>query len=70
MSSCVRRVCRHAMRRYENKAGKHLGGETEFVVIDESNFRHKRKDKQLMLCCSQQLPEHFSCYQGDDQTML
>ncbi|KAF5904239.1 uncharacterized protein DAT39_006048, partial [Clarias magur] len=43
MSSCVRRVCRHALRRYENKAGKHIGSETEFVVIDESNFRHKRK---------------------------
>lgn len=43
MSSRVRRVCRHAMRRYENKTGQRLGDEMESVVIDESNFSHKRK---------------------------
>ncbi|KAL0973529.1 hypothetical protein UPYG_G00205430 [Umbra pygmaea] len=43
MSSRLRRVCRHAMRRYENKKGQRLGDERESVVIDESSFRHKRK---------------------------
>ncbi|XP_028439293.1 uncharacterized protein LOC114559068 isoform X1 [Perca flavescens] len=43
MAACARRVCRHAMKRHETKTGKRLGDEREFVVIDESNFRHKRK---------------------------
>ncbi|XP_028446202.1 uncharacterized protein LOC114563602 [Perca flavescens] len=43
MAACARRVCRHAMKRHETKTGKCLGDEREFVVIDESNFRHKRK---------------------------
>ncbi|CAM4487165.1 unnamed protein product [Leuciscus chuanchicus] len=36
-------VCGKALRKYKRKTGQVVGGRTEFVVIDESSFRHKRK---------------------------
>lgn len=43
MASCARKVCRHGMRRHQTGTGQPLGDEREFVVVDESNFCHKRK---------------------------
>lgn len=43
MTKKLRMVCRKALRKYKRKTGQVVGGRTEFVVIDESNFRHKRK---------------------------
>lgn len=43
MSRKLRLVCIDALKRYRNKTGQRMGGRTEFIVIDESNFRHKRK---------------------------
>lgn len=43
MSQKLRAVCIDALKRYKKKTGQKMGGRTEFIVIDESNFRHKRK---------------------------
>ncbi|KAL2077518.1 hypothetical protein ACEWY4_027022 [Coilia grayii] len=43
MSSLLRDVCVEAIERRRRKKEQRLGGRREFVVIDESHFRHKRK---------------------------
>lgn len=43
MNSKLRALCIQAMRRHRMKTGQQLGGRHEFVMIDESNFYHKRK---------------------------
>ncbi|KAK9972405.1 hypothetical protein ABG768_025712 [Culter alburnus] len=43
MTRKLRMVCRKALRKHKRETGQVVGGRTEFVVIDESNFRHKRK---------------------------
>lgn len=47
MTKKLRMVCRTALRKYKRKTGQVVGGRTEFVVIDESSFRHKRKVEYL-----------------------
>lgn len=49
MTKKLRMVCRKALRKYKRKTGRVVGGRTEFVIIDESNFRHKRKIGYLHL---------------------
>lgn len=49
MTRKLRMVCRKALRKYKRERGQVVGGRTEFVVIDESNFRHKRKVGYLHL---------------------
>ncbi|XP_056101379.1 uncharacterized protein LOC130080107 [Rhinichthys klamathensis goyatoka] len=46
MTCKLRLVCRKALKKFKRKTGQHIGGRTEFVMIDESNFRHKRKYRQ------------------------
>ena len=43
MAKKLRNVCVEAMERRKRRKGQRLGGQKEFVVIDESHFRHKRK---------------------------
>ncbi len=43
----LRRVCRSAMKRLENRGALKIGGNREHVEIDEIKFRHKRK---VLLC--------------------
>ncbi|XP_019221012.1 uncharacterized protein LOC109204463 [Oreochromis niloticus] len=43
MSKKIRRVCVAAVQRLRRRTGQQIGGRREFVVIDESHFRHKRK---------------------------
>ncbi|KAK7921989.1 hypothetical protein WMY93_008891 [Mugilogobius chulae] len=43
MAKRVREVCRTAVKRLRRQTGQMIGGRTEFVAIDESHFRHKRK---------------------------
>ncbi|XP_054589001.1 uncharacterized protein [Nothobranchius furzeri] len=43
MSKKLRRVCVAAVERMRRRTGQQIGGRREFVVIDESHFRHKRK---------------------------
>lgn len=43
MSKKLRMICKRALKRKRRSTGQHLGGHREFVVIDESNFCHKRK---------------------------
>ncbi|XP_052005706.1 uncharacterized protein LOC127659789 [Xyrauchen texanus] len=43
MSQKLRQVCREAVEKMRIKKGQLLGGRREFVLIDESLFRHKRK---------------------------
>ncbi|KAL7859478.1 hypothetical protein SRHO_G00146250 [Serrasalmus rhombeus] len=43
MARCIREVCIRAMDRHRRKSRQCLGGRKEFVVIDESCFRHQRK---------------------------
>ncbi|KAI4891155.1 hypothetical protein NFI96_021306, partial [Prochilodus magdalenae] len=43
MAKKIREVCITAMEKLRRRKGQHLGGPREFVVIDESHFRHKRK---------------------------
>ncbi|KAL7879771.1 hypothetical protein SRHO_G00020250 [Serrasalmus rhombeus] len=43
MSKNLRMVCRSAVKRKRRSTGQRLGGQREFVIIDESNFCHKRK---------------------------
>ncbi len=43
----LRRVCRSAMKRLENRGALKIGGNRELVEIDECKFRHKRK---VLLC--------------------
>ena len=43
MNSKLRALCIRAMRKERKKTGQQLGGRNEFVMIDESNFCHKRK---------------------------
>ncbi|XP_057183220.1 uncharacterized protein LOC130549896 isoform X1 [Triplophysa rosa] len=45
MAKKVRDVCVTAMERLRRRKGQRLGGQREFVVIDESHFRHKRKSE-------------------------
>ncbi|KAL3984420.1 KRAB domain-containing zinc finger protein [Sarotherodon galilaeus] len=43
MSKKIRRVCVAAGQRLRRRTGQQIGGRREFVVIDESHFRHKRQ---------------------------
>ncbi|XP_072558743.1 uncharacterized protein [Paramormyrops kingsleyae] len=43
MNQKLRSVCKKAIKVYRRKSGQLMGGSTEFIVIDESNFCHKRK---------------------------
>ncbi|XP_034146956.1 uncharacterized protein LOC117594109 [Esox lucius] len=43
MAKTLRRVYRHSMKAYVRRKGQVVGRHREFVMIDESNFRHKRK---------------------------
>lgn len=43
MAKKLRNVCVEATDRRRSKKGQLLGRGREFVVIDESHFRHKRK---------------------------
>lgn len=43
MAKKLRKVCRRAIERMRERRGQVIGGQREFVVIDESHFRHKRK---------------------------
>ncbi|KAL6458430.1 hypothetical protein MHYP_G00336600 [Metynnis hypsauchen] len=43
MASKIRNICKCAITRHARNVKLQIGGEREFVVIDESYFRHKRK---------------------------
>lgn len=43
MAKVLRKICTKAMKEYQKRRRQQMGGQQEFVVIDESNFRHKRK---------------------------
>ena len=43
MSKKLRRVCVTAIEKFRRRRGQVIGGRREFVQIDESHFRHKRK---------------------------
>ncbi|KAG1954690.1 hypothetical protein F2P79_008865 [Pimephales promelas] len=43
MAKKIRDVCVTAVERMRRRTGQQIGGRREFVVIDESHFRHKRK---------------------------
>ena len=43
MNSKLRTLLIRAMRKQRKKTGQQLGGRDEFVMIDESNFCHKRQ---------------------------
>ncbi|XP_034541282.1 uncharacterized protein LOC117814201 [Notolabrus celidotus] len=43
MTKKIRKVCVTALKRMRRRTGQRIGGTREFVVIDESHFRHKRK---------------------------
>ena len=43
MAKKIREVCVFAMERLRRRTGQQIGGRREFVAIDESHFRHKRK---------------------------
>ncbi|XP_023813436.1 uncharacterized protein LOC111947773 [Oryzias latipes] len=43
MAKKIREVCTTAVERMRLRNGQIIGGQHEFVVIDESHFRHKRK---------------------------
>nr|XP_055075303.1 uncharacterized protein LOC129454751 [Misgurnus anguillicaudatus] len=43
MAHVLRNVCHRAMKRLRRRSGQMIGSRQEFAVLDESNFRHKRK---------------------------
>ncbi|XP_041837970.1 uncharacterized protein LOC121637767 [Melanotaenia boesemani] len=43
MAKTIRNICVTAVERMRRRTGQLIGGAREFVVIDESHFRHKRK---------------------------
>ncbi|XP_026074380.1 uncharacterized protein LOC113053504 isoform X1 [Carassius auratus] len=43
MAKKVRAICKESMKLYARRKGQMIGQPREFVMIDESNFRHKRK---------------------------
>lgn len=43
MAKKLRKVRRRAVERMRQQQGQLIGGRREFVVSDESHFRHKRK---------------------------
>ncbi|XP_063077083.1 uncharacterized protein LOC134467092 [Engraulis encrasicolus] len=43
MNKKLRDSCVSAMDRFRHRTGQRIGGRREFVAIDESHFRHKRK---------------------------
>lgn len=38
MTKKLRMVCKKALGNYKRKTGQFVGGRTEFVILDESNF--------------------------------
>ncbi|CAM4714914.1 unnamed protein product [Leuciscus chuanchicus] len=42
MAQKVRAICKESMKLYARRKGQMIGQPREFVMIDESNFRHKR----------------------------
>ena len=43
MAKKIREVCTTATEKLRRRKGQRLGGPREFVMIDESHLRHKRK---------------------------
>ena len=43
MAKKVREACVVAMEKRRRRRGQRIGGHRQFIVIDESHFRHKRK---------------------------
>lgn len=43
MAKRLRGVCVTALKKMRRRTGQRMGGRREFVAIDESHFRHKRK---------------------------
>lgn len=43
MARIMRKVCHCAIKRFRRRHGQMIGSAQEFAVLDESNFRHKRK---------------------------
>ncbi|KAL6463645.1 hypothetical protein MHYP_G00280360 [Metynnis hypsauchen] len=43
MARKVREACVMSMEKLRRRKGQHIGGHRQFIVIDESHFRHKRK---------------------------
>ena len=43
MSYKLRKVCQRAIKRRERRGKQRIGRGNEFVMLDESNFYHKRK---------------------------
>ncbi|CAI5678506.1 unnamed protein product [Oreochromis niloticus] len=68
MSKKIRRVCVAAVQRLRRRTGQQIGGRREFVVIDQSHFRHKRKvsfcdcNLILQLCIYQPFIVSFSLF--------
>lgn len=48
MAQKLRDVCTTAMDRYQQARGQYIGGRQQFVTIDESHFRHKRKASTII----------------------
>lgn len=68
MAKKIREDCSTAVERMRLRNGQLIGGQREFVVIDESHFRHKRKVKSMhylskcvnvCVCQSQLLAYHI-----------
>ncbi|KAK7909519.1 hypothetical protein WMY93_014203 [Mugilogobius chulae] len=47
MSKKLRNICITAVERMRRHKGQVIGGRREFVAIDESHFRHKRKRENV-----------------------
>lgn len=48
MAQKLRDVCTTAMDRYQQARGQYIGGCQQFVTVDESHFRHKRKASTII----------------------
>ncbi|KAI2647155.1 IQ domain-containing protein H [Labeo rohita] len=48
MAQKLRDVCTTAMDRYQQARGQYIGGRQQFVTVDESHFRHKRKASTII----------------------
>lgn len=52
MAKKVREACVVAMDRLRRRRGQQIGGRRQFIVIDESHFRHKRKARIIIIISS------------------
>lgn len=55
MAKKIREVCVAAMERLKRRTGQRIGGQRQFITIDESNFRHKRKVSTIIVIIILQL---------------